>query len=135
MNKPIRENRKIRRQKAFPANQGNLFPHAPEALRFPGWHQERPARAQAPSLLARCYVLILQIVERLAGRFQKRQHRRKLQLLEIQQLGEKRFIAIVRVGRQKYLIGGAAASVSLLAEIRAQRAPIATPRPLDQERA
>jgi hypothetical protein len=135
MNKPIRENRKIRRQKAFPTTQGNLFPHVPEALRFPGWQQARPARGHAPSPLARIYGLILRVVERLAGQFQKRQHRRKLQLLEIQQLGEKRFIAIVQVGRQKYLIGGAAASVSLLAEIHAQRATIATPRPMDQERA
>ena len=53
----------------------------------------------------------------------------------LQQLGEKRFVAIVRVGKQKFLIGGAAASVSLLAEIQAQRATVIAPRPLGQERA
>jgi flagellar biogenesis protein FliO len=64
-----------------------------------------------------------------------RKHRRKLQLLEMQQLGEKRFVAIVRVGRQKFLIGGAASSVLLLAEIDSRKATILPPHPLNQESA
>jgi flagellar biogenesis protein FliO len=59
----------------------------------------------------------------------RRRTRRKLQLLEIQQLGEKRFVAIVRVGKQKFLIGGAATSVSLLAEITAHSSSAIASRP------
>lgn len=67
--------------------------------------------------------------------FKQRGRQRKLQLLEIQQLGEKRFVAIVRVGKQKFLIGGAASSVSLLAEIGTQRATVIAARPLSEESA
>jgi hypothetical protein len=67
--------------------------------------------------------------------FQRNSRRRKLELQEIQQLGEKRFLAIVRVGKQKFLIGGAAASVSLLAEIHGRSSTVIVPRPLGQESA
>jgi len=60
---------------------------------------------------------------------------KKLELREIQQLGEKRFVAIVRVGEQKFLIGGAATSVSLLAEIDAGKTTVIAARPLGQEMA
>jgi flagellar biogenesis protein FliO len=63
----------------------------------------------------------------------RRNRRRKLELMEMQQLGEKRFVAIVRVGKQKFLIGGAASSISLLAEIGSIKTTILTPRPLHQE--
>lgn len=66
---------------------------------------------------------------------QPRKRSRKLQLLEMQQLGEKRFVAIVRVGQQKFLIGGAASSVLLLAEIGSRKTTVLPPRPLNQERA
>jgi hypothetical protein len=96
----------------------------------------RPAIAPRPRLSARLLALLLQIIQRLTRQFVQRRHRRrKLELLEIQQLGEKRFVAIVRVGKQKFLIGGAAASVSLLAEIDAQRATVIAARPLGQESA
>jgi hypothetical protein len=89
-----------------------------------------------PGLPARFYALLLQGIGQLNGLLHKQRRRqRKLQLLELQQLGEKRFVAIVRVGKQKFLIGGAATSVSLLAEIEAQRAKVIAPRPLGQERA
>jgi hypothetical protein len=89
-----------------------------------------------PGLPARLYALLLQGIGQLNGLLRKQRRRpRKLQLLELQQLGEKRFVAIVRVGKQKFLIGGAATSVSLLAEIEAQRAKVIAPRPLGQERA
>ncbi len=90
--------------------------------------------APQTGLPARLYALFLQGIKQLSGRLRK-PRRRKLQLIELQQLGEKRFIAIVRVGKQKFLIGGAATSVSLLAEIEAQRAKVIAPRPLGQERA
>lgn len=65
----------------------------------------------------------------------RRQARRSLSLLEIQQLGDKRFVAVIRVGRQKFLVGGAQGSVSLLAELDSQRTKIGAPHPLAQETA
>jgi hypothetical protein len=99
-----------------------------------------PFRASAiesgPSLPARAYAQFLGLIQRLAKRLLRRNvHGRKLQLLEIQQLGEKRFVAIVRVGKQKFLIGGAATSVSLLAEIASRRTAVIAPRPFGQETA
>lgn len=75
-----------------------------------------------------------QRIRDLVGKVLKqRSRRRKLQLLEMQQLGDKRFVAIVRVGKQKFLIGGATGSVSLLAEIGAPRATALASRPLSEE--
>jgi flagellar biosynthesis protein FliO len=91
--------------------------------------------ALRPRLPARIYALFLQGIEQLGGRLLKQRRRRKMQLLDMQQLGEKRFVAIVQVGKQKFLIGGAATSVSLLAEIDAHRATVIAPRPLGQESA
>lgn len=93
-----------------------------------------------PSRIAHLYGWFLQSIRRLTKRLTKRlvkRHstRRKLQLLEIQQLGEKRFVAIVRVGKQRFLIGGAATSVSLLAEINAHNTTVLASRPLGQESA
>jgi flagellar biogenesis protein FliO len=75
-------------------------------------------------------------MQRLAKQFLQRRGRiHKLQLLEIQQLGEKRFIAMVCVGKQKFLIGGAATSVALLAEIDSRKTTFVSPCPLDRETA
>jgi len=121
---PVRQNRQNRRpEDAIAIRQtGVCRTPAPEGI------------ALQPRLPARLYALLLQGFKQLNGRL-RTQRRRKLQLLELQQLGEKRFVAIVRVGKQKFLIGGAATSVSLLAEIDAQRANVIAPRPLGQERA
>jgi len=91
-------------------------------------------RAAAIALVAeRVSVRFRGIIRSMAKRFLQRPARcRKLQLLEIQQLGEKRFIAIARVGKQKFLIGGAATSVSLLAEIDSHKTTVIASRPLDQ---
>lgn len=94
-----------------------------------------PATASDPSLSARAHRLFLRIIHRVSKQLLQRHGRRKLQLLEIQQLGEKRFVAIVRVGKQRFLIGGAATSVSLLAEIDSHKTTVIASRPLDQETA
>lgn len=79
---------------------------------------------------------VAEYIQRLGKLFLKRRGcGRKLELQEIQQLGEKRFVAIVRVGKQKFLIGGAAASVSLLAEIHGRRSTVIAPHSRDQESA
>jgi len=80
--------------------------------------------------------LFADCIQRLGKLFLKRRGcGRKLELQEIQQLGEKRFVAIVRVGKQKFLIGGAAASVSLLAKIHGRRSTVIVPHSQDQESA
>jgi hypothetical protein len=103
------------------------------ARRFPKISVPLPS----PSLSARLHAWLNQAIQRLAKSLhQRRTTRRNLQLLEIQQLGEKRFVAIVRVGKQKFLIGGAATSVSLLAEIHSRSASIlAAHPPIDRESA
>lgn len=46
-----------------------------------------------------------------------RRQSRMLQLCETLQLGEKRFLAVVSVGQESFLVGGAANSVSLLTRL------------------
>ncbi len=78
----------------------------------------------------------IQRIQRLCKRlFKQRGRRRKLDIVEIQQLGEKRFVAILRVDKQQFLIAGAAASVSLLAEVDTRRTPALAPRSRGQESA
>jgi hypothetical protein len=93
-----------------------------------------PLPGPAPGTRIRAW--LVQAIQRLSKRlFRRRGTRRKLQLLEMQQLGEKRFVAIVRVGKQRFLIGGAATSVALLAEINTNGASINAAHPLGQESA
>jgi len=47
----------------------------------------------------------------------KQQARKVLRICESVSLGEKRFVAVVQVANERFLIGGAAASVSLLARL------------------
>jgi flagellar biogenesis protein FliO len=48
---------------------------------------------------------------------------RSLHVRETAPLGEKRFVALVDVDGERFLIGGAAGSVAVLATLRAQNAP------------
>jgi hypothetical protein len=87
-----------------------------------------PAGASVPSLPARASTLFRAMIPRLTQKLFKPSHSdRRLKLLEIQQFGEKRFLAIARVGKQEFLIGGAASSVSLLAEINSHSATAILP--------
>ncbi len=140
MNKRNRESGKKRGRNSSLAIPRSSVPAGPKAIAFASQLDaasgHRPASAPGAGLSACLYARFIQAVQRLAGQlFKRRRRRRKLELLEIQQLGEKRFVAIVRVGKQKFLIGGAATSISMLAEINAQRATVITPRELVQERA
>jgi hypothetical protein len=140
MNKRNRESGKKRGQNSSIAIPRNSVPTGPNPITFAGQLNaatgHRPASAPHSRLYVRLCALFIRGIQRLSGQFLKRRRsRRKLELLEIQQLGEKRFVAIVRVGKQKFLIGGAATSISLLAEITAQRATVITPRQLAQESA
>jgi len=96
-----------------------------------------PTPAPPASLFTRfTQRFVAECIQRLSKLFLKRRGcGRKLELQEIQQLGEKRFVAIVRVGKQKFLIGGAAASVSLLAEVHGRPSTVIAPHSHDQESA
>lgn len=50
-----------------------------------------------------------------------RRKRRELRLVQLEQLGEKRFVAVIRAGGRKYLIGGGNGSVTLLTELAPAR--------------
>jgi len=50
--------------------------------------------------------------------------KREMQVMEIQNLGDKRFVALLRVGRRKYLIGGGSGTIALLADLRDSRAKV-----------
>lgn len=51
-----------------------------------------------------------------------RRRERRLRLTETLSLGEKRFLALVEIGDQEFLIGGASNSVNLLGELPADEA-------------
>ncbi len=140
MNKQNRQNKKTLRQKRSTASVGVVACAGREPIDFGRQLRETsdrlPQIESGRALLARIYGQFVQWVRQFARPiFKRRGHRRTLALLETQQLGDKRFVAIVRVGKQKFLIGGGATSVSLLAEITPQRAAILTPRPFAQETA
>ena len=85
--------------------------------------------------LRRIWVKLWRTLKQYVKPVLKQRRDRKLELLEVQQLGEKRFLAIVRVDKQQYLIGGGAASVLLLAELGPGANRVLSPRPFSQERA
>lgn len=147
MSKQSQENRKIRARPGLRPTARRPLSSAVGGGRIPIAFARQLAAAQRPAItsspsrlqalsarLIRCS--FIQSIQRLAKRlFKRRSRRRKLDIVELQQLGEKRFVAILRVGKQRFLIAGAAASVSLLAEIDTRRATSVAPRPLGQERA
>jgi len=55
-------------------------------------------------------------------RTRRRSPRRQLRLCEMLSLGEKRFVAVVECGCQRYLLGGSSSSVELLTELPASAA-------------
>jgi flagellar biogenesis protein FliO len=58
-------------------------------------------------------------------RIQAKRQEKALVVRDTASLGEKRFLAVVEVGSERYLIGGSANSVALLASLRDQSAPTA----------
>lgn len=135
MNKKTQGNTRTRANRGAASNADNRADAARAIALAPATVSAKPSAIAAhwttvPLSLFRKYIAPL-----LTPLLKRRTRRRKLQLLEMQQLGEKRFVAIVRVGRQKFLIGGAASSVLLLAEIGSRKATVLSPHPLTQESA
>lgn len=56
-------------------------------------------------------------------RLQVKRQEKFLVVRDTTSLGEKRFVAVIEVGSERYLIGGSANSVALLASLRDQPAP------------
>jgi flagellar biogenesis protein FliO len=57
---------------------------------------------------------------RLRELWRTQQKQRSLSIKETAGLGERRFVAVVQFERQRFLIGGSAGSVTLLAELPAE---------------
>ena len=57
-----------------------------------------------------------------------RKRERRLRLCETVSLGEKRFLALVEVGHQEFLVGGAGGSVALLKELSSAADTASGPR-------
>jgi hypothetical protein len=129
MSRQSHEYRKLRAPNSLTAIAGRSHSGARKPLAFDRQlAAARLATASSPSWLGGLYACFIQSIQRLGQRLLKRRgRRRKLDLVDIQQLGEKRFVAVVRVGKQKFLISGAAGSVALLAEITPQRATAIAP--------
>jgi flagellar biogenesis protein FliO len=60
---------------------------------------------------------IWKFMRRTIGSFVSHPRKRKLRVLDVTSLGEKRFVALVRCGRETFLIGGSASSVALLTKL------------------
>lgn len=56
-----------------------------------------------------------------------------MHLCETLSLGDRRFLALVRVGEQKFLVGAAGSSISLLAELACPRESQALSRPVEDD--
>ena len=54
---------------------------------------------------------------------------KQLRVSDTVSLGEKRFVAVVHIEGQRFLIGGRASSVSLLAQLDTGEMPVAIPKP------
>jgi flagellar biogenesis protein FliO len=64
--------------------------------------------------------VLVRSVIRLLGQVRVRRVNKRLQLRETVSLGDKRFVAIVEVDGQQFLLGGSQSSVSMLAQLGAE---------------
>lgn len=72
---------------------------------------------------------------RMIGRWWATPKLRELRLCETLALGDHRFVALVRCGRQRFLIGGAGNSLALLAELPSPKAEAPTNKANELENA
>ena len=88
---------------------------APRASTFPTRAITRQLQRPEPGMLARAWSWLHRKYALTATK--------RLRIAETVSLGEKRFVALVRVEDREYLIGGGAAGVSLLAQLGAAPGP------------
>jgi flagellar biogenesis protein FliO len=75
------------------------------------------ARRRIPVWTRRAFALLRTVLQAMRGHRKPQQ----LQLRESLSLGDKRFIAVVDLGPQSFLLAGTPSSVTLLARLRADR--------------
>jgi len=66
--------------------------------------------------------IILRTTGRIHGWFKSQQAKKRLRVCETVSLGEKRFIAVVEVDGDQFLVGGSSSSVAMLAHLEPQPA-------------
>lgn len=76
--------------------------------------------ATFPQTLSRIGSYILDLLARLVAQAKKielRQNKKRLRVCETVPLGDKRFVAVIQVDDQQFLLGGSSTSISLLAQL------------------
>jgi flagellar biosynthetic protein FliO len=95
-----------------------VLPGTQTALGGYGTLEERDT--SSPPTLSRAGTFLLHLFARLAAlakKIQVRQNRKRLRVCETVPLGDKRFVAVIQVDDQQFLLGGSASSISLLAQL------------------
>jgi flagellar protein FliO/FliZ len=76
--------------------------------------------AQFPQALSRGGAYLLRFFVRVAAaarQIQVRQNKKRLRVCETVPLGDKRFVAVIQVDDQQFLLGGSSNSINLLAQL------------------
>jgi flagellar biogenesis protein FliO len=74
-----------------------------------------------------CSELLSRVWRSVGHRLRMKRGSHSLRVCEVASLGEKRFVAVVQYGRGRFLVGGAAGSVSLLSRLGREDSPTAPP--------
>jgi hypothetical protein len=104
---PAAPARQRKAKTAAPRNRPVLLPRRAAESAVPAPAEE----SLRPSWLQRALGLVRSFMKQHAPKW------RELQLLEMQPMGERRFVAVVRAGERRFLIGGGSGTVALLAEL------------------
>lgn len=79
-----------------------------------------PSSGSLPKIMSRCGNYLFDLLTRfsaLARKIQVRQKKKRLRICESVPLGDKRFVAVIQVDDQQFLLGGSANSIALLAQL------------------
>lgn len=106
----LRERAKMRALKPTPARPPAAVAQAKTATA----KTPRPGR----SLVAALRGVLERLRQRLALGWRRRESERQLKLCESVSLGEKRFVALIEVGPQRFLIGGTPQALTMLGKLR-----------------
>ena len=83
--------------------------------------ETKPRQSSVPAWLSRfarrCLEVLISSAKSLIGRAKTMETRKKMRVCETVALGDRRFVALLQVEDQRFLIGGAANSISLLAQL------------------
>ena len=102
------------------ANSAVLLPRVPATLGgYPSPRDAEPVSQSSP-MFPGVGNYLCQLLARVVAQLKKinvRQNRKRLRVCETVALGDKRFVAVIQVDDQQFLLGGSASSVSLLAQL------------------